>query len=290
MKRPARVPASTAVRMNSASNRMAKWYQKAIMALPPMTLVTGSAPCRRPASARRRRATRMVLSPTSLAVCVSISGVIDEAPARDGLRPPLSAWCRSARPGCSWRSRRPARAAQAATSAMIATKRFHQHAAVADEARVRLVLEHLRRGARGDQRVEARDGAAGDGDEQEREQRCPTTPGPCRRRTASPPASAASGMTITMPIASADDGADLEEGREVVARRQQQPHRQDRGDEAVADQHPGQRLAGEGEQRRPGRALRAPPGRRRSPASAARSRSPRSRRSGPGGCSACRRP
>ena len=36
MKRPARVPASTAVRMNSASNRMAKWYQNAIIALPPM--------------------------------------------------------------------------------------------------------------------------------------------------------------------------------------------------------------------------------------------------------------
>ena len=38
MKRPARVPASTAVRMNSASNRIAKWYQKAIMVLPPTTL------------------------------------------------------------------------------------------------------------------------------------------------------------------------------------------------------------------------------------------------------------
>ncbi len=37
MKRPARVPASTAVRMNSASNRIAKWYQNAIMVLPPMT-------------------------------------------------------------------------------------------------------------------------------------------------------------------------------------------------------------------------------------------------------------
>ena len=35
MKRPTRVPASTVVRMNSASNRMAKWYQNAISALPP---------------------------------------------------------------------------------------------------------------------------------------------------------------------------------------------------------------------------------------------------------------
>src|SRR4051794_17875791 len=36
MNRPARVPASTAVRMNRASNRMAKWYQNAIIALPPI--------------------------------------------------------------------------------------------------------------------------------------------------------------------------------------------------------------------------------------------------------------
>ena len=34
MKRATRVPASTAVRMNSASNMMAKWYQKPIMAGP----------------------------------------------------------------------------------------------------------------------------------------------------------------------------------------------------------------------------------------------------------------
>ncbi|MNC94121.1 hypothetical protein D3C83_108960 [compost metagenome] len=34
MKRPARVPASTAVRMNSASNRIAKWYQNAMVFSP----------------------------------------------------------------------------------------------------------------------------------------------------------------------------------------------------------------------------------------------------------------
>ena len=32
MKRATRVPASTAVRMNSASNMIAKWYQNAIIA------------------------------------------------------------------------------------------------------------------------------------------------------------------------------------------------------------------------------------------------------------------
>jgi hypothetical protein len=39
MKRPARVPASTAVRMNSASNRIAKWYQNAMVFSPGRTLV-----------------------------------------------------------------------------------------------------------------------------------------------------------------------------------------------------------------------------------------------------------
>jgi hypothetical protein len=54
MKRPARVPASTAVRMNSASNRMAKWYQKAIIALPP---IAEAKMCAMPTArwARRRR-------------------------------------------------------------------------------------------------------------------------------------------------------------------------------------------------------------------------------------------
>ncbi len=51
------------------------------------------------------------------------------------------------------------------------------------------------------------------------------------------------------------DGADLEEGGEIVARREQDPHRQDRGDEAIADQHQRQGLALEGEQRRERRVL-----------------------------------
>ena len=37
MKRATRVPASTAVRMNSASNMIAKWYQKLISPVPPMS-------------------------------------------------------------------------------------------------------------------------------------------------------------------------------------------------------------------------------------------------------------
>ena len=38
MNRPTRVPASSVVRMNSASNMMAKWYQSAIAPPPPSTL------------------------------------------------------------------------------------------------------------------------------------------------------------------------------------------------------------------------------------------------------------
>ena len=49
-------------------------------------------------------------------------------------------------------------------------QRLGEHGAVADEARVGLALEHLGRGARGDERVEAGDGAAGDGDEHEGEE------------------------------------------------------------------------------------------------------------------------
>ena len=52
MKRPTRVPASTAVRMNSASNRIAKWYQNASIALPP----TACAEDLRHADRQRRRA------------------------------------------------------------------------------------------------------------------------------------------------------------------------------------------------------------------------------------------
>ena len=37
MKRATRVPASTVVRMNSASNMIAKWYQNALSPAPPST-------------------------------------------------------------------------------------------------------------------------------------------------------------------------------------------------------------------------------------------------------------
>ena len=90
MKRPTRVPASTVVRMNSASNRIAKWYQNAIIALPPNSLrricamptaSVGAPPVR----------DRMVVSPMSFAVCVEHLGRDREAPAARSPAPPRSA-------------------------------------------------------------------------------------------------------------------------------------------------------------------------------------------------------
>ena len=58
---------------------------------------------------------------------------------------------------------------------------FERHAAVADQADVAFVGDQLRRGAARDQRMEAGDRAAGDGDEHERERSCRRRSGRCRR-------------------------------------------------------------------------------------------------------------
>ncbi len=128
---------------------------------------------------------------------------------------------------------------------------FGQHAAVADVARVGLVLQHLGRGARGDQCVEARHRAAGDGDEEEREQAA-------RPHRAVALRELRDGRHLQRGRHHHDadgqrhDGADLQEGGEVVARCEQQPHRQRGGHETVADQHPGERGARESKHRPPG--------------------------------------
>ena len=76
MKRPTRVPASTAVRMNSASNRIAKWYQNASIALPPSAcaedLRHADGERRRAAGARQDAWSRRCPSPSASI----ISGVI----------------------------------------------------------------------------------------------------------------------------------------------------------------------------------------------------------------------
>lgn len=132
---------------------------------------------------------------------------------------------------------------------------LHQHRAVADKARVGLIGQQLRRGAGGDQRVEAGDRTAGDGDEQEREQRAfPHRAGAVdelghRRHFQL-------GIEDHDADRQPDDHADFQEGGQVVARRQDQPHRQQSGDERVADQREGDGGVFKGQRRAPVRVVR----------------------------------
>ena len=134
---------------------------------------------------------------------------------------------------------------------------LHQHAAVADKAGLAFIGQHLRRRAGGDQGMEAGNRAAGDGDKQEREQAAaPYRAGAIdkfgQRRHRQRRAHNQNTNRQT------DNGADFQEGGEVVARRQQQPDRQHRGDKPVAHQNPGELYAGVVKPRRPGRAFRHP--------------------------------
>ncbi|MNK73312.1 hypothetical protein D3C87_928070 [compost metagenome] len=109
-----------------------------------------------------------------------------------------------------------------------------------------LTGEQLRRGAGSDQRVETGDRATGDGDEQEREQTAlPNRTGAVdelgQRRHSQ------LGHGHQNADGQGDDGADLQEGGEVVTGRQDQPHRQYRRDKTVADQHPGDLDTGKAE-------------------------------------------
>ena len=121
-------------------------------------------------------------------------------------------------------------------------KRFHQHGAIADEAGIGLVPDHLGRGAGRDERMEAGYRAAGDGDEQEGKQAArPDRTGAIdelrERRHLQLRRNEDDADRQT------DNGADLQEGGQIIARRQQQPDRQHGGDEAIADQQPGELLA-----------------------------------------------
>lgn len=117
---------------------------------------------------------------------------------------------------------------------------LHQHAAVADQFGLPFLLDQLRCGTRRDQRVEAGECTAGDGDEQEREQ------GARHHRRVGPSGELADRRHGDLGPHDDDrggqhhDGADLHEGGQVVARGQQQPHRQDGRDEPVDDDEPGE--------------------------------------------------
>ena len=111
----------------------------------------------------------------------------------------------------------------------------------------RLVPDHLGRGAGRDERMEAGYRAAGDGNEQEGKQAArPDRAGAIHelreRRHLEFRRNEDDADRQT------DNGADLQEGGQIVARRQQQPDRQHGGNEAIADQQPGELLARQGEQ------------------------------------------
>ncbi len=172
MKRATRVPASTAVRMNSASNMMAKWYQKLIMAVPPMNCcMMWARPTARVGAPPVRET--MLSSPT-------LAGRLGEhvrADVHAGQSQAVDPGGRGFH-GAAGQGRRGVHGE--VESAVNGDGRdeghdghegLHQHAAVADEAGLAFLLDQLRCGAGGDQGVESGQRAAGDGDEQEREQR-----------------------------------------------------------------------------------------------------------------------
>ena len=109
---------------------------------------------------------------------------------------------------------------------------FHQHRAVAHEENVAFVADHLRRRAGADEGMEARKRAAGDRNEDERNH------GAAHDRTAARNEVRKGGhLEIRHHEGNADrkrgDRADLEERREIVARQEQEPHREHRREEAV---------------------------------------------------------
>ena len=102
--------------------------------------------------------------------------------------------------------------------------------------------------------MEARDRAAGDGDKQEREQgafpqRAGTINvlGHCRHFQVR--------VEDNDPQRQADDHADFQEGGQIIARRQNQPYRQQRGDERVANQGKGNGGVFKGQRRAPVRVV-----------------------------------
>ena len=136
-------------------------------------------------------------------------------------------------------------------------KGLHQHPAVADKTSLPFICQHLRRGAGRNQRMEARNRPAGNGNKQEWEQ----VARPHRTGTVNEFGQRRHGQRWTHDQNAhrqADNGTNLQEGRQVVARRQQQPDRQHGGDKAITHQHPGQLYAGKVKVRCPGWAFSHP--------------------------------
>ena len=168
MNRPTRVPASTVVRINKASNMMAKWYQNACSAVPPMTLekiwliptASVGAPPVLP---------MMLSSPTAAAVLVSVCASTENPK-------PLTAWAADwavspRRAGLAFIAKyTPGSRARRRDNGHHGDERLHEHGPVPDHAHLRLFLDELGRRPRGHERVEPGERPAGDGDEHEREE------------------------------------------------------------------------------------------------------------------------
>ena len=167
MNRPTRVPASTAVRMNSASNMIAKWYQNAWPPPPNASLKICEMPTARVGAPPVREMS--VSSCTAAAAAAGLRRGVEAEPVDE-----RGSGLRRAAGG-------PRRAVHREVQALVddaggderadGDERLHEHGAVADEPDLALLGDHLRRRPGGDQGVEAGQRPAGDGDEDEREQR-----------------------------------------------------------------------------------------------------------------------
>ncbi len=119
-------------------------------------------------------------------------------------------------------------------------ERFEAHRAVADGPRIALARDELGRCAAGDERVKARNRAARDGDEAERKDFSghdqAGTVGELRQR-----GHFQIGQHQQNAEREREDRAEFHEGAEIIARREQQPHRQHAGRQAINNDRPCQR-------------------------------------------------
>ena len=163
--RAIRVPVSIVVRMNRASNMIAKWYQYLItlsrFTAPPATRSAAWLKDLRHAHRQRHRAAGAAAQALAADLLFDDRQVVDVGPHLDQ-RLRIVGDLRQVDvdgPVISLRQRR------GGDQGHDADQPFHQHRAVADHADVRLAADHLGRRARGDQRVKPGDGAAHDADE-----------------------------------------------------------------------------------------------------------------------------
>ncbi len=131
-------------------------------------------------------------------------------------------------------------------------QRFQAHGPVANGPRVTLAGDELGRSPAGDERVKTGNGAAGDGDETKRKHRPRHHQSGAvhkLRQRRHPQI----GQHEKNANRQHQDGAELHEGAQIIARRQQQPHRQHARRQAIKNERPSQRLRPQREHPRPRR-------------------------------------